>query len=87
MWLNNKYDQAVDARSLERREIVESAMWIAEASVRLSMGQAGFPVADCLQAAQEAAQGAMYWSKKAQALEAEVFGEEVQWHEMEKSDG
>lgn len=74
-WLNNKYDRAVDARSLERREIAESAMWLAEAAVRLSMGQSGLPVADCLQAAAEAAQSATEWADEAQLIEAELFGE------------
>ena len=70
-----KYDKAVTARQLEKRETAEAVRFLMEASMRLSMGQSGLPVADCLQAAQEAAQSATEWADEAQLIEAELFGE------------
>ena len=70
-----KYDKAVTARKLEKRETAEAVAFLTEAAVRLSVGQAGFPVSDCLQAAAEAAQSATEWADEAQLIEAELFGE------------
>lgn len=69
------YDNAKTARRLASRNTAEAAVFLAEAAVRLSVGQAGFPVYDCLKAAQEAAQSATEWADEARLLEAELFGE------------
>lgn len=69
------YDNAKAARRLAKRNTAEAVAFLTEAAVRLSMGQSGLPVADCLQAAAEAAQSATEWADEAQLIEAELFGE------------